>query len=93
MTGEELARVPKFQRDHQAAIRDPAPLRADQGSRRLFPKWASIDVGGGSIILTERWRMTSGGLGTMGYGLPAAVGVQLLHPGSLVIHIAGRRRC
>ena len=35
-----------------------------------------------------RW-MTSGGLGTMGYGLPASVGVQLAHPNSLVIDIAG----
>ena len=33
--------------------------------------------------------MTSGGLGTMGYGLPAAVGVQAAHPESLVIDIAG----
>ena len=33
--------------------------------------------------------MTSGGLGTMGYGLPAAVGVQVAHPGKLVIDIAG----
>ena len=33
--------------------------------------------------------MTSGGLGTMGYGLPAAVGVQMAHPGALVIDIAG----
>ena len=33
--------------------------------------------------------MTSGGLGTMGYGLPAAVGVQMAHPQSLVIDIAG----
>ncbi|GAB4376183.1 MAG: acetolactate synthase 3 large subunit [Kiloniellaceae bacterium] len=33
--------------------------------------------------------MTSGGLGTMGYGLPAAMGVQRAHPGALVIDIAG----
>jgi acetolactate synthase-1/2/3 large subunit len=47
--------------------------------------WAAQFYG---FQVPNRW-MTSGGLGTMGYGLPASVGVQLAHPKSLVIDIAG----
>ena len=47
--------------------------------------WAAQHVG---FEAPNRW-LTSGGLGTMGYGLPAAIGAQVAHPEALVIDIAG----
>ncbi len=47
--------------------------------------WAAQHFG---FEAPNRW-MTSGGLGTMGYGLPAAIGTQVAHPDGLVIDIAG----
>ncbi len=47
--------------------------------------WAAQFIG---FDKPNRW-MTSGGLGTMGYGLPAAIGAQIAHPESLVIDVAG----
>ena len=47
--------------------------------------WAAQYLG---FEAPNRW-MTSGGLGTMGYGLPASIGVQVAHPVALVINVAG----
>jgi acetolactate synthase-1/2/3 large subunit len=47
--------------------------------------WAAQFIG---FEKPNHW-LTSGGLGTMGYGLPAAAGVQIAHPGALVIDVAG----
>ena len=47
--------------------------------------WAAQYLG---FDAPNRW-MTSGGLGTMGYGHPASIGVQLAHPDALVINVAG----
>ncbi|MFD2174433.1 acetolactate synthase 3 large subunit [Rhodobacter lacus] len=47
--------------------------------------WAAQFLG---FEAPNRW-MTSGGLGTMGYGFPASIGVQIAHPDALVINIAG----
>ncbi|MDD8024117.1 MAG: acetolactate synthase 3 large subunit [Paracoccaceae bacterium] len=47
--------------------------------------WAAQFLG---FEAPNRW-MTSGGLGTMGYGFPASIGVQVAHPDALVINVAG----
>jgi acetolactate synthase-1/2/3 large subunit len=62
--------------------RDDVFITTEVGQHQM---WAAQHFG---FDKPNRW-MTSGGLGTMGYGLPAAMGVQLAHPGSLVVDIAG----
>jgi len=88
----QFAVVQEEQRYHPAAICDPAAVRGDPRPRRLHHHRSrpAPDVGAQFFGFEQphRW-MTSGGLGTMGYGLPAAVGVQVAHPDSLVIDIAG----
>ncbi|PIE07276.1 MAG: acetolactate synthase 3 large subunit [Rhodobacterales bacterium] len=57
-------------------------ITTDVGQHQM---WAAQFLG---FDEPNRW-MTSGGLGTMGYGMPASNGVQMAHPDSLVINIAG----
>ena len=67
----------------QAAIKDrDVYISTEVGQHQM---WAAQFL---EFNEPNRW-MTSGGLGTMGYGLPAAIGAQLAHPKSLVIDIAG----
>jgi len=57
-------------------------VRTEVGQHQM---WAAQFLG---FDAPNRW-MTSGGLGTMGYGLPASIGVQVAHPDALVVNVAG----
>ncbi len=80
----ERAIMPQYaiQRLYQATKDRDVYITTEVGQHQM---WAAQFYG---FEEPNRW-MTSGGLGTMGYGLPAAVGVQVAHPQSLVIDIAG----
>ncbi len=67
---------------HAATAHRQPIITTEVGQHQM---WAAQHFG---FELPNKW-LTSGGLGTMGYGLPAAIGAQLGHPGALVIDIAG----
>lgn len=66
-----------------AATRALAPIISTEVGQHQM--WAAQHL---QFDSPNKW-LTSGGLGTMGYGLPAAIGAQLAHPDALVIDVAG----
>ncbi|MFU1476723.1 acetolactate synthase 3 large subunit [Roseovarius sp. C7] len=71
-----LARLEALTRDHDRYI------TTEVGQHQM---WAAQYL---NFNDPNRW-MTSGGLGTMGYGFPASIGVQMAHRDALVINVAG----
>ncbi|HET8727458.1 MAG TPA: acetolactate synthase 3 large subunit [Alphaproteobacteria bacterium] len=75
----------------QYAIRRLAELTAEREDVFITTEVGQHQMWAAQFIPFEKpnhW-MTSGGLGTMGYGLPAAMGVQIAHPDALVVDVAG----
>ena len=95
--------IEKWQaRDSFAFRTDKKTIKPQYAIQRLYEltknreTYITTEVGQHQMWAAQLYRfekpyhwMTSGGLGTMGYGLPAAMGVQTAHPDALVVDIAG----
>ena len=77
-----IQRLYELTREHEQATGRDTYISTEVGQHQM---WAAQYF---RFDQPNRW-MTSGGLGTMGYGLPAAMGTQIAHPDALVIDIAG----
>jgi acetolactate synthase I/II/III large subunit len=83
-------------RQNGRAIKPQSAVRRLYEATRHLDTYITTDVGQHQMWaaqhfpfdLPQRW-MTSGGLGTMGYGFPAAIGVQVAHPDATVVCISG----
>ncbi len=80
--GKELLPQHAIKRLYEATKAKKPIISTEVGQHQM---WAAQHFG---FDAPNKW-LTSGGLGTMGYGLPAAIGAQIAHPGALVIDIAG----
>ncbi|MFT7594488.1 MAG: acetolactate synthase-1/2/3 large subunit [Paracoccaceae bacterium] len=82
--------------DNAGSIRPQYALSRLEELTRKYDRYICTEVGQHQMWAAQylrfedpnRW-MTSGGLGTMGYGFPASIGVQTAHPDALVINVAG----
>ncbi len=97
-----LARVAELRQKHPPGMPDPADLRQPQNLLRQISEMVgpeaiiSTDVGQHQMWTAQvyplrrpRQWLTSGGLGTMGFGMPAAIGAALANPGRRVVCISG----
>ena len=90
------ARLPRTTRTRDTIIKPQFALQRLYAAIKDKDVYITTEVGQHQMWAAQfikfekpnRW-MTSGGLGTMGYGLPAAIGVQMAHPDALVIDVAG----